>query len=163
MSADPVQPTLLRRTLRLVAIVIVFGIVGPPVGAVIFMLAVALLGMNWKPDVSSMLLMTAFSLIYAAPLSYFIALPPAMTAGALIGLRLAFFGRMGWLLALAAALAVGGLMEVVLGQTTMWSVGEDVAPPVLGITCAIATFVCWTIVRCWDFPTIVRARAGAVS
>ena len=163
MSADPVQPTLLRRALRLVAIVIVFGIVGPPVGAVIFMLTVALIGMDWKPDASSMFLMTAFSLIYAAPLSYLIGLPPAMVAGALIGLRLAFFGRMGWLLALAAALAVGGLMEIVLGQTTVWGVSEDIAPPVIGITCAIATLACWTIVRCWDLPTMVRARAGATS
>lgn len=158
----PAQPTILERVLRFLLIVLVFAVVGPPVGAMIFMLLVALVGFGWKPEAGSMFVIAAFALIYAVPLSYLMGLLPAVLAGGLVGLRLAFFGRMGWLFALLTGLAVGVAAELAFGQATALREGDGV-PPMLGATCGVATLVCWLIVRCWHLPSILSARAGATS
>jgi hypothetical protein len=158
----PAQPTILERVLRFALIVLVFALVGPPVGAVIFMLLVALVGFGWTPDASgSMFVIAAFALIYAVPLSYVMGLAPAVLAGALVALWLAFFGRMGWLFALLTGLAVGVAAELVFGQAAALREGDGV-PPMLGVTCGLATLICWLIVRRWSLPSILSARAGAI-
>lgn len=162
MSADPVQPSMRKRLLRLLAITLVFVLVGPPVGAMTFMLLTALVGMGGKPEAGSLLIVAAFAMIYAVPVSYLFGIGPACLAGGLVGLWLAFFGPMRWFAAIMTGLVIGVLMQLLTGQAMVTQTDDVMLPPVLAIVCGVATLVCWTIVRCWHLPSIVRARAGAV-
>ena len=59
------------RTARL-AIVLVFVLIGPPVGAFIFMLAIAAANMT-NPDLAGLSWVAIFALLYGFPLSYLFA------------------------------------------------------------------------------------------
>jgi hypothetical protein len=150
-----------KRVLRFLAITLVFVLVGPPVGAMTFMLVTALVGMGGKPEAGSLFIVAAFAMIYAVPLSYLFGIGPAFLAGGLVGLWLAFFGPMRWFAAVMAGLVIGVLMQVLTGQAMLAEMDNMTLPPVLAIVCAVATIVCWAIVRGWHLPRLVRA--GAIS
>ena len=106
-TSVPLSPPLSQRLRRVLAVMLVFFLVGPPVGAMVFMLATAVVGLGVKTDLSSLLLVGAFSMIYAVPLSYLVGAGPALMTGAGIGLWLAFLGRMTWPFAVLAGLIAG--------------------------------------------------------
>ncbi len=159
MSAGLAPPPMRKRLLRLLAIVLVFMLVGPPVGAMTFMLVTALVGMGSRPEAGPLLIIAAFAMIYAVPVSFLFGAAPAAAAGVLVGGWLVFFGPMRWFAAVIAGLVVGLLMQLMTGQAMLAQTGDATLPPVLAIICAVATMACWAIVRGWHLPRLVRAGA----
>jgi hypothetical protein len=142
-----------RRIGRMFAILLTFILVGPPIGAMMFMLVVALIGMGERADLAGLTWVALFSLIYAIPFGYLIGVGPAAAAGLLVGIRQAFFGRMRWYFAAATGILVGIGFQVGTGQRVLPS-GDDVAAmrlqgPIMIATCLVATLFCWAIVRNW--------------
>ena len=80
--AMPAEPTLGKRLRCLAAIVTIFVVFGPPVGALTFMLSIAVIGMGSNVDLIGLSWIGLFALIYAAPLSYFLGAGPAAAGGA---------------------------------------------------------------------------------
>jgi hypothetical protein len=138
-------------------ILVIFVLVGPPVGAVIFLVTVGLIGMGHQADLSGLAWVGLFAIIYGVPFGYLIGAAPAAAAGLLVGIRQAFFGRTPWWLAIAIGVLVGIGFQVATGQPVVPSddsVGLREQGVVMAITCLCATLLCWGIVRHWYFaPT----------
>lgn len=159
--AIPAEPPLGKRLRCLFAIVMVFVVIGPPVGALAFMLSIAAIGMGSKVDLIGLSWIGLFALIYAAPLSYFIGAGPAAAGGLMFGVRQAFFGAVKW--PVAALIGVGlGIGFLVMSGHSLPSMLTDTEQPehvpVMLITCLAATMACWAIVRGWHLPP--RAAKG---
>ena len=157
------RPGMTARLRRLIAIVLVFIVVGPPVGALAFMLSVGLVGMGTKVDLAGLTWVGLFALIYAIPLSYLFGAGPAAAVGLLVGIRQAYFGAISWPFALAIGLAAAAGFLLVSGQPVIPRSGDDAAQPVhvpvIVATCLGATLACWAIVRNWYFDSV---RVGGV-
>ena len=138
------------RIRRLVWILLVFVVVGPPIGALAFMLALAFVGMGYRVDLGGLTWVALFAVIYGIPFGYLIGIGPAAAAGLIVGIRQAFFGRMAWWLALATGLVVGAGFQFATGQSlvsTEQSVGSREQSAIMIVTCMAATFACWAIMR----------------
>jgi hypothetical protein len=159
--ANP-RPGMAARLRRLIAIVLVFMAVGPPVGAMAFMLSGALVGMGMKVDLAGLTWIGLFALIYAVPLSYLMGIGPAAAVGLLVGIRQAYFGAITWPFAIAIGLAAGAGFLLLSGQPMIPRSGDDavqpVHVPVIVATCLSGTFVCWAIVRKWYFNPVSVSR-----
>ncbi len=145
--SDVAAPSHGSRIMRVLGIAMVFMLLGPPVGAIVFMTATALTGMAKGGDVSGLGWIALFALIYAAPFSYFVGIVPAAIAGLLMGIRQAYFGRANWAYAVVVGLLVGFGMLFLTGQRI--AVDADAPVPILLLTCLIPTLVCWLVVRGW--------------
>jgi hypothetical protein len=164
VSAAIIQnPSAAARLRRVIAIVLVFMIVGPPVGAMAFMLSAALIGMGKSVDLAGLTWVGLFALIYAAPLSYLIGTGPAAAVGLLVGVRQAYFGAIQWPLAVAIGIAAGAAFLLLSGQPLRAGGETDDAAhlPVIVVTCLSGTLVCWAIVRKWYFERTRVAEARA--
>jgi len=160
----PVEPRLRQRLLCFVSIVLVFMLVGPPIGALVFMLTVALTAMGPNVDLAGLFWVGLFAMIYAVPVSYLIGVGPAAISGVVIGVRQAFFGPLSWWAAALIGLAVGVAMTVLAAQPLLPRAGGEDSPatvPVMLVTCLAATFACWTLVRAWHFGAAPRATGAA--
>ncbi len=143
----------MKRILRLAAILLVFVLVGPPVGALGFALLISLDAAARQVDLQGLSWLGPLALLYGIPMSYVFGLLPAVAAGLLVGIRRAYFGPV----AARHALIVGGLV----GLGVALSTGQHQLPieesgtslpetgAVLFFTCLAATMVCWLIVRRW--------------
>ena len=140
--------------MRALAILIVFVLVGPPVGALVFFLTIALFGMGQKFDLAGLGWIGLFALIYGVPFSYLIGIGPAAVAGLAIGIRDAFFRKTTWAFAILTGLGVGVGLLLMSGQQLIppKASGTEypISNPVLLLTCFVSTMVCWRIVRGWD-------------
>ena len=154
-SAPGSTPSTRARIKRLLAILIVFVLVGPPVGAMVFMVTVALVGLKQNVDLQGLVWVAFFAMIYGVPIGYLIGLWPAAAAGLLVGIRQAFFGRIPWWLAVAMGVLVGVGFQVSTGQPVIpaddATVGMREQGPIMIITCLASTMVCWSIVRSWYY------------
>ena len=143
-----------RRVALLLKVVGVYLLVGPPVGALVFFLSIALVGMGQKVDLAGLGWIGLFALIYGVPFSYLIGTGPAAVAGLVIGVRNAFFGPATWAFAILTGLGVGiGLLTMSGQQLIPPTAGETEYPisnAVLIVTCFVSTMICWRIVRDWD-------------
>ena len=150
------QPTCLMRMTRVLAVVLVFVLIGPPIGGIVFMMTAALIGLGSGADLAGLTWVALFALIYAVPLSYFAGIIPAAIAGLLLGIRQAYFGPATWPWAVGIGLLIGFGLLYLSGQR----IGEDAdAPvPVLLATCLVPTLVCWLIVRGWYFAHSLGSR-----
>jgi hypothetical protein len=160
-AAMPAEPSLGQRLRCLLAIVMVFVVIGPPVGALAFMLSIAVIGMGAKVDLVGLSWIGLFALIYAAPLSYFIGAGPAAAGGLVFGLRQAFFGPVNWLVAALIGIGLGVGFLVMSGHSLPSMLTDTEQPeyvPVMVVTCLAATMACWAIVRGWHLPS--RAAKG---
>jgi hypothetical protein len=144
-------PSLKSRFLRALAVFIVFVLVGPPVGALIFFLTIALLGMGQNFELAGLGWIGLFALIYGVPFSYLIGIGPAAVAGLAIGIRDAFFRKATWAFAILTGLGVGVGLVVMSGQQlippTVSGNEYPTSNPVLLVTCFLSTIFCWFIVR----------------
>jgi hypothetical protein len=151
------QPGSLARAARAAGIVLVFVLIGPPVGGLVFMISTALVGLGRDADVAGLTWVALFALIYAVPLSYFAGVVPAAAAGLLVGIRQAFFGPANWIYAVCVGLAIGAAMLVLSGQHLF---DNDAPMAIILATCLVPTLVCWLIVRGWHLAHRL-ARQGA--
>lgn len=144
-------PSLKSRFLRALAVLIVFVLVGPPVGALVFFLTIALLGMGQNIDLAGLGWIGLFALIYGVPFSYLIGIGPAAVAGLAIGIRDAFFRKATWAFAILTGLGVGIGLLVMSGQQlippTVSGTEYPTSNPVLLVTCFLSTMICWFIVK----------------
>ena len=155
MPAADAEPTFGRRLRCLVAIVAIFLVFGPPVGALAFMLSIAAVAMGAKTDLASLSWIGLFALIYAAPLSYFIGAGPAAVGGLIFGIRQAFFGPVIWPVAALIGIGLGICVLVMSGHSLPSMLTDAEQPeyvPVMVATCLAATMACWAIVRRWHLP-----------
>jgi hypothetical protein len=151
-------PNVRSRMGRMFQILGIFALIGPPVGAMTFMLAVALLGMGRNVDLAGLSWIGLFALFYGIPFGYLIGIWPAAAAGLLVGAWQSFIGRMRWWMALATGVLVGAGFQIATGQPLL-PAGDDSdtlrqqGPLIIG-TCVIATLACWSIVRTWYFSSV---------
>lgn len=163
MSAATAAPTLPRRLLRVLAVVLVFVAVGPPVGGFVFLPTLVMADFGGSVDVSSMLLVAAFGLIYAVPLSYFIGALPAALTGCFVGAWLAFYGRMPLVAALATGIGAGVVMTMLSDRELLSATGGPIDTEALPIVaaCFAGTMAAWAIVRTWFIMPPVMIRRAA--
>jgi len=155
----PARPSPAARIGRLIAVVLVFVVLGPPLGAVIFVAIVAGIGMPlWDvagPDPAWRSWLTLLGLVYAVPVSYFFGTVPAAVAGLVIGITQSFIGRAGWPLALGTGLVVAIVVLERSGQGSFAATPDQSpfpeAPAIVILACLIPTMLCWGLVRGWYF------------
>jgi len=161
--------SLAARLGRLIAIVIVFVVLGPPFGALVLVALVEGLAGLGGLDYSDRHWITVIDLIYAVPVSYWFGTGPAALAALAIGIRQAFFGRATWPMALAVGLVVA---VVVLERSGGYPFGgaPSVDQPfpassaIVMLACTVATMACWVLVRHWSVaPPSASDRASVES
>jgi len=139
---------------RFIAVVIVFVVIGPPVGALALVLLVESLGHYGNPDIEGFdrHWVTLLDLVLAVPVSYWYGTMPAAAAALVIGIRQAFFGRATWPMALATGFIVALAVLARSGQRPVAAMAEGRAFPesaIVMLACLVATMVCWGLVRGW--------------
>lgn len=135
---------------------LVFVLVGPPVGALTFMGLIATAGIAKPEGATAMdaVWIMAFALIYAVPLSYLIGAIPAGIVGALIGGWRAWRGPMPWWGALGIGLTAGLWLFNAGGGPfpSPVSEGPERGSQVFRLltmiaTCLVPTMLCWALTR----------------
>lgn len=158
------RPTLSARIGRLLAIVIVFAAVGPLVGALVLVALVTAIGLQDVPEQSDLHALTLVGFAFALAVSYWLGAAPAAAAGAVIGIRQAFFGRSTWPMALAVGLILGVVMLDRSGELSSAAGADPNALPgssaVIMLACLIPTMVCWALVRPWYFAAPPSASSA---
>jgi hypothetical protein len=145
------------RIARLLATALVFVVLGPPLGAAIWIGILAALSLPPQMDAAdpSFTWFTLLGLIYAVPMSYFFGAGPATVAGLVIGLAQSFVGRAGWPLGLGTGFLVGVVVLEHSGEGTLAPAPDQSAFPefsaILILACLISTLLCWSLVRSWNF------------
>ena len=162
MSASA-GPSVGGRIGRLLATMLVFVVLGPPLGAVIWIGILAALSMPPQTDAAdpSFTWFTLLGLLYAVPMSYFFGAGPAAAAGLVVGLAQSFVGRAGWPLALGTGLVVGVVVLERSGEGALPAAPDQSAFPeysaIMILACLVATLLCWSLVRTWNFtPAATR-------
>jgi hypothetical protein len=155
---------------RLIAVVIVFVVVGPPLGALVLVGLVEGLAQHYQDlDSSDRHFVTLIDLIIAVPVSYWYGTMPALAAALVIGVRQAFFGRATWPMALATGLVVSLVVLDRSGAHPFSARPLDGAFPssasIVIIACLVATMACWGLVRHWYVAPrrVLQPPAGAAS
>jgi hypothetical protein len=142
------RPTLGVRIGRLIEIVLIFVLLGPPIG---FLVCLPLLVISTGDPPSAL-----FAVLFVAPLCYLYGTAPAAFAGAAIGIRQAFFGSTRWPMACAVGLIAGGVFLASVdafdpGPAFQAQIFDGFAVPLFPAlamsTCLIPTLVCWRLVR----------------
>jgi hypothetical protein len=158
-AAIQARPSPAARIGRLLAIVLVFVVLAPLIGAVIWVALVAGIGLPPEWDVSDpdRHWLTLLGLIYAVPMSYYFGAAPAAVGGLVIGFWQTFIGRSGWPLALGTSLVVATLVLERSGQGPSAATPDQNPfpefPAVMILACLVATLMCWALVRNWYFAS----------
>jgi hypothetical protein len=153
----PARPSLAARIGRLIAVVLVFVVLAPPLGAVIWIAILAGLSLPPAGDAAGagFTWLTLLGLLYAVPMSYVFGAAPAAAAGLAIGIWQSFIGRAGWPLALATGLlaAIAVLERSGLGYGAATADESPFAeyPSVMILACLVPVLLCWALVRSWSF------------
>lgn len=135
---------------QVLAVLAVFVVAGPPIGAIAFFLFVSLIGMGRGVDIAGLGWVGLFALIYGVPLSYLIGVVPAAVAGGILGLGRACLGWSGWLPAMLTGFGIGIGLQLLSGQPLPGleaATTSDGAKNALMIgVCVAATLACWSLV-----------------
>jgi hypothetical protein len=137
-----------------------FMVLGPLIGAGIWVVLIAggaLIVGPMPPGLLQTITYMAFLVSMALPFGYIFGLLPASLAGIVIGVTQITFGQLHWTIVLLIGAGVG-ICDVMIQQklTSLLSVPgiKPQGPNLLGVMiscamCAIATCVCWLVVRDW--------------
>jgi hypothetical protein len=140
---------------RLIAIVLVFVLLAPPLGALIWVALLVGIGLppEWEATEVDRHWVTALGLIYAVPMSYYFGAAPAAVGGLVIGFWQSFVGRAGWPLALGTALVVAIAVLERSGQRALVATPAESPfpeyPAVVILACLVPILLCWGLVRGW--------------
>jgi hypothetical protein len=149
------SPGPVARIGRLIAVVLVFVLLAPPLGALIWVALLVGIGLppEWEATEVDRHWVTALGLIYAVPMSYYFGAAPAAVGGLVIGFWQSFVGRAGWPLALGTGLVVAIAVLHRSGQGALVATpGESPFPEypaVVILACLIPILLCWGLVRSW--------------
>ncbi|HWF97301.1 MAG TPA: hypothetical protein VG291_20300 [Xanthobacteraceae bacterium] len=158
-GAIPARPSAAAQIGRLIAIVLVFVVLAPLAGALIWVALVAGIGALPELDLSDpdRHWVIVLVLIYAVPMSYYFGAAPAAVAGLVIGVTQSFIGRAGWPLALGTGLVVAIVVLERSGQGRFAGMPDQSPfpeyPAVMILACLIPTLMCWALVRNWYFAS----------
>jgi hypothetical protein len=160
------RPSAAARIGRLIAIVLVFVMLAPLIGALIWVALVAGIGVppEWEVTGADRHWVTVLGLIYAVPMSYYFGAAPAAAGGLVIGFWQFFVGRAGWPLALGTGLVVAIMVLDRSGQGAFVAAPDQSPfpeyPAVMILACLIPTLLCWGLVRNWYVaPALPRGAA----
>ena len=126
-------------------VVLIFVLVGPPVGAIVFlgMLAVWLAKGTDPGAVASVF---AFLTLYGVLFSWFIGGLPAVLTGLAFAIWQTFIGRARATLAAVAGVCAGLLVSLAAGDIAR-DIGDPPMFPLYLVTCLAATMACWLLAR----------------
>jgi hypothetical protein len=126
-------------------IVLIFFLVGPPVGAIVFlaMLAAWLVKGSDPGAIGSVF---AFLTLYGVIFSWFIGGLPAILTGLFFAFWQTFIGRTRWTMAAAVGIVAGLFLLVAAGDIAQ-EIGDPPMLPLYLVTCFAATMVCWALAR----------------
>jgi hypothetical protein len=159
-------PGWLASSRRILSIVVIFALLGPPIGAIVLFSAIAVMSFGIS-DPKGTAAVILFALIYGIIFSYFIGTVPAALAGLAVGLWQTFIGRVPWFVALAIGVVAGLGLAAFSGEapSTLDDNAIDWYRPLLVLVCLVPTMLCWAIVRSWYCPVASPptpiAEAGA--
>jgi hypothetical protein len=156
MTNSPPVPAAAPRksTGRLVAILAIFALAGPPIGALAVSVTLALLTAasdlgsgRWSEAGSAIMVVTLAGTIFGLPIAYFVGILPALAVGLAVALWDRRKGLLSWRIALATALVpwlflamrAGDLIETDEGTRT-WQASVLVAS-------LAASIACWWLAR----------------
>lgn len=150
-AAHSVGP--LARIGTLLAIVLVFVVLGPPIG--VFAWSLLILNVDGVRHGA----LDPFDLMLLVPVGYVFGTRAAAAAGLALGIRQAFFGRASWAMGLGAGLLAGAVLlndtealdPDLRFQAHGWDGGRLQSTSILLLTCIIPTMLCWMLVRNWYF------------
>ncbi len=154
-AALQAKPSAAARIGRLVEIVLIFVVLGPPIGSFVWLMLLTISAGNPGRALTDLPLVPLAVLVFAS-IGYVYGAVPAALAGLAIGIKQAFFGRTTWPMALAVGLIAGVIFlegldvfnpRVVL-QTQRFD-GSPVSefPAIAILTCLVPTMLCWSLVR----------------
>ena len=143
----------LARIGALLAVVLVFVVLGPPIGVFVWSLLIV------DVDGLRQAAIDPFDLMLMVPIGYVFGTAAAGAAGLALGIRQAFFGRATWPMAIGAGLLAGAVLlrdvEALDPNLRFRPHGLDGARlqliSILFLTCIIATMLCWALERSWYF------------
>ena len=156
-APDTAGPSRLVRILQVLVIVLVFAMVGPPIGGVLLLTLLAIVKTGPGTGASDYVTVVFFALIYGSVFAYLFGIIPAALVGLVVGVRQVYFGRVSLLEALGVGLIAGMVFMIVIFERGPAN-GSDpyLLRPILVVTCVLPTLVCWLIVRTW----FVKPQAG---
>ncbi len=153
------------RSMNVAGIAALFVSIGPLVGGIFYgTLGTVFLFLRDLPskgffDIILFVVMTLLSIL-DAPYSYIYGAAPAAAAGLAIGMLRLRYGRLNVPLVLAVGAVVGVIYALALPRLPSaafpkfaalsgWGTGEYV---LLGVTCVVATLICWRVFRSFPLP-----------
>jgi hypothetical protein len=157
------RPSAATRIGLMIEIVLIFVVVGPPIGGVIILMLTAA-GVGHPRDQVELFNGPAF-VLFAAIFSYPFGAAPAALAGLAIGIKQAFFGPTTWPMALAIGLIDGTVLLKGLDSVYPRARALNVLPlpeysAILILTCLVPTMLCWSLVRSQYFAPPSCMDAG---
>jgi hypothetical protein len=154
-AALPARPGPVARIGRIIAIMLVFVLLAPPLGALIWVALLVGIGLppEWDATEVDRHWVTALGLIYAVPMSYYFGAAPAAAGGLVIGFWQSFVGRAGWPLALGTGLVVAIAVLDRSGQGAFMATPDQNPfpeyPAMVILACLVPVLLCWGLVRGW--------------
>lgn len=150
-SAPPAPPPrpagFAARVWNATLVTLIYVLVGPPAGALVFLGLVAAWVGRTDPD--GAFAMFAFTSLFGVPLSYAVGAAPAFFVGLGFALWQTLVGRAGWLAAAGVGVVAGLLIAGANGDLSAEiDAGADMPlRPIFMLTCAAATLACWACAR----------------
>jgi hypothetical protein len=142
------------RIRRLLVIMLVFILLGPPIGTMVLMLASVLQGLVTNAGLQGLTWTDLSVIIYVVPFAYMVGVLPAAAAGFLVGLWQAFKGPASWWGAAAIGVLVALGFLAATGQPIInpkeYGVARDQTWLAI-VVCVGPTLACWAIVQNWHF------------
>lgn len=140
-------------------IVMIFLLVGPPVGAIVF-LAMLAVWIAKGSDPAAVASVFAFMTLYGLIFSWFIGGLPAFVTGLFFAIWQTFFGRARWTLAAVVGIVVGLCLAIVLGDIAR-EIGDPPMLPLYLVTCFAATMACWLMARSFVTASVDNLKANS--
>jgi hypothetical protein len=128
-----------------ILVVLIFVLVGPPVGAIVF-LGMLAVWIGKSSDPGAIGAVFAFLTLYGVIFSWFIGGLPAALTGLAFATWQTFVGHVRWTGAALVGLAAGLMVTLAAGDIAR-DIGDPPMLPLYLLTCLAATMACWLMAR----------------
>jgi hypothetical protein len=145
MSQIPSKATFTDRLARLFGTILVFILVGPPIGGVVGIFVWLFFNLVMNKGVDGTLSEYFAGALLTVGLSHFAGFMPAAFAGFVVGIAHAFLGRVPWVAAIVAAVLTACVYALLFSRAALGN--ELVVVPVGIMTILVPVIACTAIVR----------------
>jgi len=140
-----------QRLAVLLKVLTVFLIMGPPVGALTFIVGMSVYGASQTGNIADILSFSLFGLIYVLPLIYLVGIAPAAVIGLILGATAALHHVPGLLFSIATGFLIG-LWSVYAGGSSIplpsaETISDYVSVVLLMTAYLVPTVLCWIVAR----------------